>query len=258
MRIGGSIIILMLLIGVLFYFLNNVVVHAQYPADAVQSNPLSISWTYPTHSLGETFTVYVDVVNVVDLFAFQCGFRFNPTVLQVVSVTVGGFLGPPGDIIIIGPEPPWDNQNGIVYALGAVRTDPSRAVSGTGHLLIVEMRINPALWPPYSGTYPGSSVSMIDLTDANGDPCELILYYKDGTSEVTPLPGHIYDGSFSLSVVWGDINYDGIVDVLDASQVGLHWTQTVPPAPIEVDINRDGIIDIQDAAIIGLNWQKHG
>jgi hypothetical protein len=55
----------------------------------------------------------------------------------------------------------------------------------------------------------------------------------------------------------GDITGDFFVNIKDATQIGLYWMQTVPPAPANVDINGDGIINIKDAAIIGVNWLKH-
>lgn len=54
----------------------------------------------------------------------------------------------------------------------------------------------------------------------------------------------------------GDVNYDGIVNIKDATLVCLYWLQTVPPAPSNVDINGDGAININDANAIYANWQK--
>ena len=248
-------IILTLMLAVLFNSLGNITAHAAPLADAVQPNPISINWMYATHHPREVFTVYIDVINVQNLLGFQCGFGFNPNVLQIAHITIGTFLGLPDYVSI--PEPPWDNQNGIVPAYGAALYDPMKARSGSGHLLKIDFQINSALWPPYSGDFPGTSVTMMNLTDANGDPCELMLFYNDGVSEITPTPNHIYDGSFKLSIIKGDINYDGAVDISDATQIGLWWLQTSPPAPVDVDVNRDGNIDIQDATKIGLNWLLH-
>lgn len=55
----------------------------------------------------------------------------------------------------------------------------------------------------------------------------------------------------------GDVNDDGIVDIGDATLVGLWWGSMSPPAPANVDIDHDGVIGISDAAIIGSNWLKH-
>jgi hypothetical protein len=252
-KIVSLVMLTLLLAGIVSYSSRNMIVHAQQRADAVQANPQSISWTYPTHAPGETFIVYVDVINVIGLFAFQCGFRYDPTVLRMLNVEVVIF--PPNYFI---PMPGIiDPPNGIVTAWGGMAIDPAYAKSGSGHLLKITMQINPALWPPYSGTYPGTPVPMIDLTDADGDPCELKLIYTDGVTEITPMSDHIYDGSFTLSVIEGDVNYDGIVNIMDATEVGYYWLQTVPPAPPDVDVSRDGVINVIDATIIGLHWLEH-
>jgi len=173
---------------------------AQVPADAVESSPLTINWTYPAHAPGETFNLYIDVINVVDLFSFQAGFRFNPTALQVVSVAEGGFLSNNGADLTLSFPGYIDNVGGVVGAYGWSLTDTTKAKTGSGHLLAVVMRINPALWPPYTNGFPGGPVSMADLTDTNMDPTELILMHKDGASEITPLTANIRDGTFTLSV----------------------------------------------------------
>lgn len=59
----------------------------------------------------------------------------------------------------------------------------------------------------------------------------------------------------------GDLNGDGIVNIRDATSVGIYWQQTVPPInpPIDharADLFLDGIVNIRDATAVGLNWQK--
>lgn len=173
---------------------------AQVPADAIQTDPLSINWTYPAHGPGETFTMYIDVINVVDLFSFQCGFRFDAAALYVISVAEGGFLSNNGVDTTLPFPGSIDNTNGIVTAYGWTLTDVTKAKSGNGHLLTVQMKIEDALWPPYSGTYPGSPVFMADINDTPLDPCRTKLVYKDGSTLITPTLDHLYDGYFTLSV----------------------------------------------------------
>lgn len=119
------------------------------------------------------------------------------------------------------------------------------------------MQINPTLWPPYTDGYPGGPVTMVDLTDVDMDPCELILNHSDGFTEITPTLDHIYDGFFTLALLKGDANWDGIVNIKGATLVGLYWLQTVPPTPANVDLNSDGVINIKDATIIGIHWLEH-
>jgi hypothetical protein len=54
----------------------------------------------------------------------------------------------------------------------------------------------------------------------------------------------------------GDINGDFLVNIKDASQIGVYWGKTSPPAPANVDINGDAVINIKDASILGANWGK--
>jgi len=48
----------------------------------------------------------------------------------------------------------------------------------------------------------------------------------------------------------GDLNRDGVVNILDNSLVGIHWGEHYPPA----DANGDGTVNILDAVIVGSHW----
>jgi hypothetical protein len=57
----------------------------------------------------------------------------------------------------------------------------------------------------------------------------------------------------------GDVNCDGIVNILDASLVSAHWSG--PPAGPSgydaiADINLDGAVGITDASIVSSDWGK--
>jgi len=55
-------------------------------------------------------------------------------------------------------------------------------------------------------------------------------------------------------IIWiaGDANGDGVVNIIDASGIGLKWNTADPCA----DLNNDSKVNIVDASIIGLNWGK--
>jgi len=59
-------------------------------------------------------------------------------------------------------------------------------------------------------------------------------------------------------VVPGDVNADGIVNILDAAGVSAHWYPGPPIGPLgfnsNLDINNDNAVDIQDAAIVSAYW----
>lgn len=86
------------------------------------------------------------------------------------------------------------------------------------------------------------------------------------SAEATPLGGEVEvdDNLFTDGVIHvkipGDINGDGIVEVLDVGAVSAHWYPGPPLGPLgynaDADINNDGAVDIFDAAIVSANWLK--
>jgi len=197
-KMSAILAILLMLSGAIFIPHAFAVVPA---AAAVQANPLSVSYQYPTKGPGSTFDAFVDVVNVTGLFAFQAGFYFDKNYLQVVagSVKDGGFLtnnGLDGNIPFPGSI---DNVNGVVKAYGWTLTNASQAKTGSGHLLNVTFQIKNTLWPPYTDGAPGGPVVMMHFVTTVGDVARTKLVYQDGSS-VIPINA-LHDGSFTLFVV---------------------------------------------------------
>ena len=56
------------------------------------------------------------------------------------------------------------------------------------------------------------------------------------------------------TAVAGDVNFDGVVNGLDISQVASHWLQTGAGAP--GDANGDGVVNGLDISVISSNWLK--
>jgi hypothetical protein len=66
----------------------------------------------------------------------------------------------------------------------------------------------------------------------------------------TEISSEIPDDVFHVpAVCTGDINGDGVVDVLDVIEVLAAWGQTNHPA----DVNGDGVVDILDLIIVLVN-----
>lgn len=83
------------------------------------------------------------------------------------------------------------------------------------------------------------------------------------SSYIAPLEGEVdlSDNTLTIGTVKitipGDVNGDFFVNSSDVDQIRLCWQQKSPSASADVDINSDGIINIKDASIVGVNWQKH-
>lgn len=90
----------------------------------INSNPAGVT-------PGGTTTIYVDINDVTDLWAYYIKLSYDPTKIQVVSVSNSGFLTP---WYVDGPN--IDNTNGIL-TLSVGQTRPSLPKSGSGHLITI-------------------------------------------------------------------------------------------------------------------------
>jgi len=183
------------------FSLNVIVKYTAAGVVSVFANPQHLYLTYPTYAPGYSFTAYIDIANVTNLFSFQVGFTFDAHALQVISVVDGGFLGSNGGTVFFIPGT-LDNVGGVYSYAGEFLNDTTKAPSvdhaATGHLLRVNFVINPALFPPYTGVYPGSPVTMIHLSNTTAN-IQLILFNNESTN-ITPFMDSIFDGYFKLSV----------------------------------------------------------
>ena len=77
---------------------------------------------------------------------------------------------------------------------------------------------------------------------------------------VTLAPGETnqWTGPFTYGTVKvtipGDVNGDGVINILDVSVIAAYWLQTVPPAPSNADVNCDGVINILDVSVCAAHW----
>lgn len=58
----------------------------------------------------------------------------------------------------------------------------------------------------------------------------------------------------------GDLNHDGVVNIVDGGLISAHWYPGPPIGPlgydVKADINIDGRVNIADAAIVNDNWHR--
>jgi hypothetical protein len=105
-------------------------------------NPLTgngwFNFTAPQKKVGDTFVVNLTITDVSNLFAWQFGLQWNPSLLTFTNVSV-----PPDNIF--GPQPiitagPDNSTPGLVV-FGAVHAPGGHPANGTGTLAQVVLKI---------------------------------------------------------------------------------------------------------------------
>ena len=87
---------------------------------------------------GATFTVEVLIKEVSDLGGYEFKMDFDPSVVQMVGVEEGGFLGSTGRMVIpLGPQ--IDNTTGTV-AFGAISAGTAPGAEGEGKLATISLK----------------------------------------------------------------------------------------------------------------------
>ena len=112
-------------------------------------------------SSGQTFTVPVSIADVSDLFAFQFDMTFDPAILQLQSISEGGFLPSAGSTIFVPGT--IDNTAGTATTTADTLTGPGPGASGGGTLADLNFQ---AIAP---GTSALTLSVVILLNSAGGD-----------------------------------------------------------------------------------------
>jgi multiple sugar transport system substrate-binding protein len=94
----------------------------------------------PPPKIGEIFTVNITVVNVTDLYTWQAGMTFNPSVLKALSIAEGEFLKRAGVTTLWTPGS-IDNTNGIIHYSACSITGSTPGVNGSGQLMSITFKV---------------------------------------------------------------------------------------------------------------------
>ncbi len=182
-------------------------------------------------AVGSQFDVTVAVEAVTNLYGFELRLGYDPTILDVATITDGAFISSDG------ANSTWFKSTstpGIAHAASS-RYGTTTGVGGTGTLIGVRFTV-----------LANIHHSTITINTA-------IL--KDNTLPVPQtIPVVLFAGRINIAP-W-DIDGDNVVNISDLSIVGIHFGETpsspnwYPPA----DINSDGKVDITDLVIIGLHF----
>jgi hypothetical protein len=187
-----------------------------------------------TTMVGANFAINVYIANVTNLYSYEFKLYYNTTILNLVSVVLppGHFLEPVGPIGIAKLEGVDDYNATHGYVWAAVTRLHSQAPRNGGGVLATIT---------FKAAAEGKSFLKIQDT---------VL----GDFYVFPIRHNVYDGYVKAELL-GDVNDDGIVDIVDGVIMGVAFgSRPGDPKwnPI-ADIVPDDIIDIQDIVL----WATH-
>ena len=179
----------------------------------------------PIH-IGDTFDVDIRAENVTDLAGWQFDIAFNPAILEVVDVSEGDFLKSDGGATFFR-RGGVDNTNGVITEFSAARIT-SGGASGSGSVLQVRFK--------------AKSDGETKLALQNF----LFGSVTEESIPAAPLEIHI---TVEERLLTGDVNRDGVVNILDLIRVAQQLGKNVPPNS-SADVNGDGVVNIFDLTLV--------
>ena len=181
--------------------------------------------TTPIH-INDTFTFDVRAENVSDLAGWQFDIAFDPSILEAVDVSEGDFLKSGGESTFFQGGR-IDNASGRITGLSTARLG-NHGVSGSGTVLQMRFKAK------------SEGETRIALQNF------LFGSITEESINAAPLEIHFTVEEWLLT---GDVNRDGIVNILDLIRVARQLGQRVA-ADSPVDVNGDGIVNIFDLTLV--------
>ena len=179
----------------------------------------------PIH-IGDTFTLDVLAENVVDLAGWQFDIAFDPSRLEALDVSEGDFLKTGGESTFF-QSGRIDNANGKITGLSAARL-AERGASGSGSILQVKFKAK-----------------------SEGETRLALQNFLFGSITEESIPAGPLEIRITVEeqLLTGDVNRDGVVNILDLISVARQLGKSVLPNSPE-DINGDGIVNIFDLTLV--------
>ena len=171
-------------------------------------------------------TLDVRAENVSDLAAWQFDIAFDPAILEAVDVSEGDFLkSDAGTTFFQGGR--IDNAAGKIIGLIAGRISEG-GVSGSGSVLQVRFKAK-----------------------AEGETELALGNFLFGSNTEESIPAGPLEIRITVEerLLTGDVNRDGVVNILDLIRVARQLGQRVS-ADSAVDINGDGVVNIFDLTLV--------
>ena len=175
---------------------------------------------------GDTFTLDIRAENVIDLAGWQFDIAFDPARLEALGLSEGGFLKTDGGATFF-QSGRIDNAAGKITGLIAGRISEG-GVSGSGSVLQVRFKAK-----------------------TEGETNLALQNFLFGSAAKEAIPAGPLEIHISVEerLLTGDVNRDGVVNILDLISVAQQLGKRLPSDSPE-DINGDGIVNIFDLTLV--------
>lgn len=188
---------------------------------------------------GEQFTLQVNVTNAIAVDDFNFAILYNPTLVSYVSVSWGE-LGS-GTITSVDPV------NGILegHVVGA-------SVSGNRWLLNITFQdIATMIWKQGQVNELDGQIWFHNASLSS--EVQQLVYQESGLSQIS-----VNNVTFKFLPIRGDLNNDGIVNILDLATVAGFYDvkqgDSTWPTASAYDLHGDNIIDLYDLVMVASNF----
>ena len=165
-------------------------------------------------AIGEQLTINVSIIGGESVGGYQVSLTFDPTALHHVKSVNGDYLLPGAFFV-----PPVVTDNKVTLGASSLAGESNGdGVLATATFEVLEVK--------------ESVIDLFDtiLTNSAGEHLPHLSLNSTKIVEVTPL--------------FGDVNRDGVVSILDLVQVASKFGQRVRDDP--ADVNEDGVVNIVD------------
>ena len=193
----------------------------QISVTAIQKSNATVSVSpasVQSPDVGEELTFSLNITNGVNIAGYQAIVLYDRTALYFLNATEGSYLASDGVFLASG-----------FWEVTLVANTVAEASNGAGTLATFTFEVRD--FKPSTLT-----ISQLYLVDADGKRWEAAI--ANGEVTIPPEPAE---------ETVGDINRDGVVDILDLTIVGARFGQR---GQNSADLNEDGLVDIVDLVLV--------
>ena len=205
---------------------------AQVSVTAIEQSNATVSVSpasVQSPDVGEEITFSLNIANGTNVAGYQATVLFDRTAFRLVNFTEGNYL--PADAFFADPTVIYGGLGGSASSSQVTLTANTLAEASNGAGTLVTLTFKVVDFKSSTLT-----LSQVYLVDSAGKRWEATT--ANGVVTIPPEPAE---------EIVGDINRDGVVDILDLTIVGARLGQR---GQNSADLNGDGLVDIVDLVLV--------